>query len=126
MLYQQSALYSILNNKCPRCHKGNFFENNNPYNLKKFDKMHKHCPVCNEDFERETGYYYGAMFASYALTVIFGVLVFVIMCVVFNFDAMTFLIVFAILQLLLMPIFYRVSRLMWINIFVRYKKPLKE
>lgn len=88
--------------------------------------MHKNCPVCNEDFERETGYYYGAMFASYALTVIFGVVVFVIMCVVFNFDAMTYLVVFAILQLLLMPIFYRVSRLLWINIFVRYKQPLKE
>lgn len=122
MNYKQSALYSILNNKCPRCHKGNFFEIKNPYLLKKFDKMYKHCPVCGEDFERETGFYYGAMFASYALTVLFGVTVFLIMCVLFNFDAMTYLVVFAILQILLMPLFYRLSRLLWINIFVRFRK----
>ncbi len=122
MPYKQSALYSILNNKCPRCHKGNFFENNNPYLLKKFDKMHKNCRVCNEDFERETGFYYGAMYASYGLTVAFGVAVYMLMCVVLNYEAITYLIVFAILQVLLMPIFYRASRLMWINLFVKFKK----
>ena len=121
-----SAAYSIVNNKCPRCHKGNFFVNNNPYILKRFDAMNKNCPVCNEDFERETGYYYGAMFVSYGLTVSFGLTVFLIMCVVFNFEAMTFLIVFAILQVLLMPVFYRTSRLIWINIFVHYKKLAEE
>ncbi len=126
MSYKQSALYSVLNNKCPRCHQGNFFESKNPYWLKKFDKMNKRCPVCNEDFERETGYYYGAMFVSYGLTVAFGVSVFLIMCVVLNFDAITFLVVFAILQILLMPIFYRASRLVWINIFVRYKEMKKQ
>lgn len=88
--------------------------------------MNKRCPVCNEDFERETGYYYGAMFVSYGLTVAFGVSVFLIMCVVLNFDAITFLVVFAILQILLMPIFYRASRLVWINIFVRYKEMKKQ
>ena len=118
-----SALFSIVNNKCPRCHQGDFFESNNPYQLSKFDKMHKRCPVCNEDFERETGYYYGAMFVSYALTVIFGIIVFLLMCVLFNFDAVTFIITFAILQILLMPIFYRTSRLLWINLFVRYRLP---
>ncbi len=122
MPYKQSVLFSVLNNKCPRCHKGDFFETKNPYQLKKFDKMFKRCPACNEDFERETGYYYGAMFVSYGLTVAFGVSVFLVMCVLFNFDAMTYLVVFAILQILLMPIFYRASRLLWINIFVRYKE----
>ncbi len=118
-----SALYSIANNKCPRCHQGNFFENNNPYVLSKFDKMHKKCSVCNEDFERETGFYYGAMFVSYAVTVIFGISLFLLMCVLLNFDAVTFIIVFAILQILLMPVFYRTSRLLWINVFVRYRLP---
>ena len=118
-----SALYSIANNKCPRCHQGKFFENNNPYVLSKFDKMHKKCSVCNEDFERETGFYYGAMFVSYAVTVIFGISLFLLMCVLLNFDAVTFIIVFAILQILLMPVFYRTSRLLWINVFVRYRLP---
>ena len=122
MSFKQTALYSIVKNKCPRCHEGNFFEANNPYQIKKFDRMNKNCPVCNEDFERETGFYYGAMYASYGLTVLWGAILFVIMCVLFNFDTMTYLITFAILQILLMPIFYRVSRLLWINVFVGYKK----
>lgn len=84
--------------------------------------MHKNCRVCNEDFERETGFYYGAMYASYGLTVAFGVAVYMLMCVVLNYEAITYLIVFAILQVLLMPIFYRASRLMWINLFVKFKK----
>lgn len=116
----KSAVYSITRNKCPRCHQGDFFLEKNPYKLSRFDKMYKRCSVCNEDFERETGYYYGAMYLSYGITVVFGVLVFTVMCALLNFDSTTFLIVFAILQISLMPIFYRVSRLSWINIFVKY------
>ena len=122
MSFKDKKLYSILNAKCPHCHEGEFFETRNPYNLKKFDKMHKNCQLCGEDFERETGFYYGAMYASYGLTVAFGVAVFVLMCVLLNFDAITFLIVFGTLQVILMPVLYRISRLMWINIFVSYKK----
>jgi uncharacterized protein (DUF983 family) len=125
MSFKQTALYSIINAKCPRCHEGDFFETRNPYNLKKFDKMHKNCPVCGEDFERETGYYYGAMYASYGLTVLFGVIVFLLMCMVFNLDTITYLITFVILQIVLLPVFYRASRLLWINVFVRYKKEEK-
>lgn len=121
MSFSQSPLYSILNNKCPKCHEGNFFEINNPYNLKKFDKMHHHCPVCNESFERETGFYYGAMYISYGLTVGFGVGLFLLITVLLGYDVITYLIVFASLQVLLMPVFYRFSRLIWIHLFVKYK-----
>ena len=122
MSFKQTALYSIIKAKCPHCHEGDFFETRNPYNLKKFDKMHKNCPVCGEDFERETGFYYGAMYASYGLTVLFGITIFLLMCVLFNFETTTYLITFVILQVLLLPIFYRTARLLWINVFVRYKK----
>lgn len=125
MSFKQSALYSVLNNKCPRCHEGNFFETNNPYQLKKFDKMPHNCPVCNEDYERETGFYYGAMYVSYGLTVTFGVGVFLLVSVILGFDVVTFLITFGVLQVLLMPVFYRLSRLVWINFFVRYKEKKK-
>ena len=121
MSFNQTKLYSIVYNKCPRCHEGNFFEKNNPYNLKQFARMNKSCPACKEDFERETGFYYGAMYASYGLTVAFGVGLFLLMCVLMNLDTMMYLITFAILQVLLMPLFYRIARLSWINLFVKYK-----
>lgn len=121
MSFKDTGLYSIANNKCPRCHEGNFFIKNNPYKLRQFDKMNDHCNICGEQFEREVGFYYGAMYASYGITVLFGIIVFAIMCVLLNFDTMVFLIVFSILQILLMPVFYRISRLAWINIFVKYR-----
>lgn len=122
MAFKDTILYSVVNNKCPRCHEGNFFETNNPYILNRFDKMHKNCPVCKEDFERETGFYYGAMYVSYGLTVAFGVGVFLLTSVILGYDAVTFLVTFGILQIVLMPVFYRMARLVWINIFVRYKE----
>ncbi len=126
MSFNQTRLFSILNNKCPRCHEGNFFEDNNPYHLKKFDKMNLHCSVCDAQFEPEIGFYYGAMYVSYGLTVAFGVGLFILLCVLFNLDTMLFIITFAILQVLLMPVFYRISRLAYINIFVKYKQFKKD
>jgi uncharacterized protein (DUF983 family) len=125
MKYYETTLYSLVKAKCPSCHEGNFFETQNPYNLRKFDKMHHKCPVCGEDFERETGFYYGAMYVSYGLTVGFGITVYAIMCGLFDFSEVTFLITFALLQLLLMPVFYRLARLVWINTFVHYNKERK-
>ncbi len=122
MAFKDTILYSVVNNKCPRCHEGNFFETNNPYILNRFDKMHKNCPVCKEDFERETGFYYGAMYVSYGLTVAFGVGVFLLTSVILGYDAVTFLVTFGVLQIVLMPVFYRMARLVWINFFVRYKE----
>lgn len=121
MAFKDTALYSVINNKCPRCHEGNFFETNNPYILNRFDKMHKNCPVCKEDFERETGFYYGAMYVSYGLTVAFGVAIFLLTSVILGYDAVTFLVAFGVLQIILMPVFYRMARLVWINLFVSYK-----
>lgn len=41
-----------------------------PYSLKGFTKMHKNCPNCNVAFEREPGYFFGAMYISYAISVL--------------------------------------------------------
>jgi uncharacterized protein (DUF983 family) len=122
MSYQETKLYSVLNNKCPHCHKGNFFESNNPYDLKNFGKMYSKCSVCKEDFRREPGYYFGASYVSYALTVGFGIALYVLLAVIFDMEAISFLITFSILLLVLLPVFYRSARLIWINLFVRYEK----
>lgn len=121
MNYKQSKLYSIVNNKCPHCHKGNFFETNNAYNLKLFSKMNNRCPQCNEDFKREPGYYFGATYVSYTLTVGFGIALFLLFCVVMNISTTVFLWTFSILLVVLLPVFYRLARLIWINFFVSYK-----
>lgn len=122
MSFNQSPLYSILNNKCPRCHEGNFFITNNPYDLKNFGKQHDNCPICKEDYRREPGYYFGATYVSYALTVGFGIGLFLLLCVAFSVEVIPFIITLSVLLFLLLPLFYRFSRIIWIHIFVKYKE----
>lgn len=52
--------------KCPRCRKGDLFANR-MYGFKS-QKMNDSCSHCGLRFEREPGYFYVAMFVSYALT----------------------------------------------------------
>jgi uncharacterized protein (DUF983 family) len=125
MSYHETKLFSILNNKCPRCHEGNFWKVNNPYDLKNFSKMNDRCPVCNEDFKRETGYYFGAAYVSYGLTVAFGVFLYILLSGIFNVDVIPFLIAFSVSLIILLPVFYRLSRIIWINMFVHYRKTKK-
>ena len=53
--------------KCPRCRRGNMFVGN-PYAFGS-NKINDHCPHCNFHFEIEPGYFYAAMYVSYALNV---------------------------------------------------------
>lgn len=115
-----SKLNSILFNKCPKCQEAPFFTTNNPYDLKHFDKMPKECPVCHEKFEREVGFYYGAMYVNYALTVAVGVAWFIITYLFYGFDAVFYTVSFTILLIVLMPWMFRTGRLTWINFFVKY------
>lgn len=120
MSFQQTPIYSVLNNKCPHCHEGSFFETNNPYNLRKFAVMNSRCPVCNEDFMREPGYYFGATYVSYALTVGFGIILYILLAA-FDVETLPFIIIFSALLIVFLPLLYRSARLIWIHFFVRYK-----
>jgi uncharacterized protein (DUF983 family) len=118
----KNHLYSVLHDKCPKCNKGNFFEVSNPYALKAFDKMNGSCNHCHEDFRRETGFYIGAMYASYGLTVMYGIILFLLMVTLLKLNVWVYLATFSVSLILLLPLIYRKSRLIWINLFVKYKK----
>ncbi|HLV51909.1 MAG TPA: DUF983 domain-containing protein [Flavobacterium sp.] len=78
--------------------------------------MHKRCAHCNYSFHRETGFYFGAMYMSYALTVGQMVAVFVL-GLLLGVGFLNMFIVVVIVVLLLSTFNYRVSRLMWLNMF---------
>lgn len=88
--------------------------------------MNKECPVCKSSFDREPGFYYGAMYASYGLTVAFGIGLFLLMVVLLDLGVLTFLFTFSAGIILLMPLLYRLSRLVWINLFVGPDKTWKK
>jgi uncharacterized protein (DUF983 family) len=53
--------------KCPKCRQGNMFANS-MYGFSS-QKMNERCPHCGFKFEIEPGYFYVAMFVSYAFNV---------------------------------------------------------
>lgn len=118
-MFKDTKLYSIFFNKCPKCHEGEFFINKNFY-AKGFMKMHNNCKNCNESFNKEVGFYYGAMYVSYALNVTLGVGLFLLLVLLLKLSLITYLISFAVIILLLFPWIIRISRLLYINMFVSY------
>jgi uncharacterized protein (DUF983 family) len=64
---ETSKSWAMLHTKCPRCRRGNMFAGG-IYSFGS-NKIHKTCPHCNLHFEIEPGYFYAAMYVSYALNV---------------------------------------------------------
>lgn len=60
--------WAMLHTKCPRCRRGDMFAGG-PYSFGS-NKINEHCPHCNLHFEIEPGYFYAAMYVSYALNVL--------------------------------------------------------
>src|SRR5688572_10630941 len=71
-----NLIFSVLQNKCPRCRRGSMFKEKNPYNLKTTMRMHDACPVCGQPFDMEPGFYYGTNMISYTLAILLSVLSF--------------------------------------------------
>jgi uncharacterized protein (DUF983 family) len=113
-------LYSIIRCKCPKCQEGNLFVDPNPYHLKMLDVMPKRCEVCNTDFVRETGFYYGAMMISHAITTIIAVIVHFTVFYFWGWQIAPHLIFLVTIILGLFPVNFRLARAIWINLFVSY------
>lgn len=111
-----SWVSAFVGERCPRCRKGKMFKY--PiWNLGKLLQMHSNCSVCGLKFERETGFYYGAMYVSYAFTVATLVSEFLLLTSIFNIQNPDtwFLVILASLALML-PVFFRYSRVLYIRL----------
>lgn len=126
-----TKFYSIFWFKCPRCHEGDLYKKKNPYDFGELTKMEAKCSHCGESFSREPGFYFGAAYVSYALTVALWVAVLVALItfdsigwIEFGFFShpLTFIITGVVSLVVLLPVIYRLSRSIWINFFVQYDK----
>lgn len=120
VMLKGTRLYSVLRWKCPNCHKGDLYCNPNPYNPSHIADMPDYCLSCGQKYLLEPGFYYGAMYVSYALTVALSVSVFVAMIVLWEFDVLWYLGLNAAAIILMFPIIFRTSRAVWFNIFVGF------
>lgn len=119
MFKKGSKIYSIINNKCPKCNEGNFFEDNNPLHLKKVLKMNPNCPKCNFKYEIEPSFFFGAMYVSYGLTVGAAIITFIMLYLI-GLDLLTIFISIFVLLVLFTPLTLRLARLIYANMFIHY------
>jgi uncharacterized protein (DUF983 family) len=118
----RSVLLAILAQKCPRCHQGPLFLHP-AYNLSKFDEMPAKCPVCGQHYEPEVGFYWGAMYISYGLSV--GVVVMVGLLLYFlahDPPVWVYVAAVSITMLALTPLLFRYARTLMLYLFggIRY------
>jgi len=120
MTQNSNTVKSIFKIKCPKCHEGDLFCNKRIYRFKGFFDMPNSCPKCNQDFQIETGFYLGAMFISYAISILLNILIFVVFLVFDTYVLGSFLITAGFILLLTSPYLIKVSRSIWIALSVKY------
>lgn len=126
MSKRESKLYGIVTYMCPRCHHGDLFENKG-WSYTKFAAMTNKCSCCGQNHEPEPGFYYGAMYVSYAITT--GLTLTMLAVLTFLLEEITLLWFVSSIAIVLpfsFPFVFRMSRSIWINMFFSLinRKPL--
>ena len=124
MIKKGTKLYSIFTGACPKCHQESMYENKNPYALSDVLKIKENCSQCNTKYRIEPSFFYGSMYVSYAVGIAFAVAAFVISYLIIGSSLMTAFIAIVITLVVFGPIIMRLSRNIWINMFMHYDKNL--
>ena len=118
----------VLKMKCPKCGKSHLFINENIWSFQKLGQVKDSCEVCQANFKPEPGFYFGAAYVSWALTVATWVSVLVALKV---FNALgwiefgflthpaTFLLSGIGISIITFPYMFQLSRSMWASWFIK-------
>jgi uncharacterized protein (DUF983 family) len=122
MLSKGSKLYSVIHKKCPQCHEGDFFVSGS-YDLKHIGDIKENCDKCGLKYEKEPGFYYGAMYVAYGLAVATFVTFWVSMNLFFDQVSIGIQIGVIVTAIIVLgPYLYVLSKIIWANMFISYKK----
>ena len=99
--------------RCPRCRQGRIFP---PFWSLRLLAMNPSCDVCGLKFERESGYFVGAMYVSYGLGVLTILPVAVLLILVAGWSLAAVMVLMVVQTLISMPLFFRLSRIIWIHV----------
>jgi len=100
-------VWAALRFRCPRCCKGAVWRA--PF------RMHLACPDCHLVYEREPGYFTGAMYASYFLGIFLTLPVWMWMLFA-GAELVPILVVAFLLVIALTPVSFHYSRVIWMHI----------
>jgi uncharacterized protein (DUF983 family) len=100
-------LRALLRLRCPRCLGGAVFYG--------FWGMYPFCSDCQLQYEREPGYFLGAMYISYGMTMALSFPLVVLLVFLGGLSIQAFLVVLLLLVFLLSPLLFRYSRILWLH-----------
>jgi uncharacterized protein (DUF983 family) len=126
MLKKGSKVNSILTGSCPKCQNENMYVDANPYHLGKVLKMHENCSHCGLKYQIEPSFFYGAMYVSYAVNVALGVAAFIVAHVFIKLNLKESFAAIIGSLIVFYPLVLRVSRNIYINMFVSYDPTTKK
>ncbi len=115
-IIQGSLFMRIMKEKCPNCGKGNVYAKKKRF--LELPVMKDDCEVCHYHFDREPGYFLGAMYISYALAVFQGIITFLLLHAFLPKmnTIWVVLIILAVISAFSMKN-YKLSRIIYIHIF---------
>jgi len=105
---------------------GEIYPDKNPYRFKTMTDFNPRCSVCDQNFEPEPNFYYGAMYVSYGYTVALFVAVYIIFGIWMGWTMWPTVGALAVTLVLLAPVIFRISRTTWLSFFVKYDKNFKK
>jgi uncharacterized protein (DUF983 family) len=109
---------ALVQHRCPRCCQGKIYQSGMT--------MHTRCPVCDLVYEREPGYFLGALYISYGISCVLLMLGLLAGYLLFpDFDLGWLVLILGVLYLPLVPLVTRYSRVLWIY-FDRWAWPTGE
>lgn len=122
--YTASKGVAMLQCKCARCQTGNMFKAP-ATDLKHFMQMNETCENCGLRFEIEPGFFWGAMYVSYALTT--GLMLVTCGTLLFGFNDPDFWVYVASIVgivFITLPWVFRYSRMLMVYLFspIRFDK----
>lgn len=127
---EPNLIWSIITLRCPRCRRGPLFKNKNPYKkitVSHIVGMYDSCVVCDQEFDLEPGFWFGTIYVSYGIAVIISTISFFAWWLVIgmsvNDNRIFYWLIFnAVLIVLLEPWLMRLSRTVYLYIFIKYNK----
>jgi uncharacterized protein (DUF983 family) len=93
---------------CPGCFEGRVFQSRLT--------MYERCPVCDLKFEREPGYFVGAMYVSYAMSLPSGVALLFAVWYGTGWSFSLSLLTTMLIYLPFVPVIFRYSRVIWLHL----------
>ncbi len=113
----KSYTEALLNGKCPRCREGAIFT----YPVSKVDQfnvMNEKCPHCGVRLEPEPGFYQGAMYVGYGITIACLLAITIILyLLVAPTSEWTYIATIIGFMVSIAPLNYRYSRILYLHFF---------